>query len=141
MAEQPAQNAANHTHFPRLAFVAALSSLIALILFLIEAVRRPSLLSVALLLLTLAVWCLIAISRYYIVRLQDRIIRLEMRVRLARLGREAEYERLSKRQIVALRFASDAELPALVERAIAENLDSRQIKLAIVDWQPDHHRT
>jgi hypothetical protein len=75
------------------------------------------------------------------VRLQDRIILLEMRVRLARLGREPDYARLSKRQLVALRFASDAELPALIQRALAESLTGTQIKQAIRNWQPDSYRT
>jgi hypothetical protein len=141
MAEQPAQSFASHAHRPKLTAAAAVLSIFALAFFLIETVRRPGALTFGLLFLTFSVWCLVAISRFYIVRLQDRIIRLEMRVRLARLGREADFERLSKRQLVALRFASDAELPALIQRTLVENLDSRQIKEAVRDWQPDYHRT
>jgi hypothetical protein len=141
MAEQRAQSAASHAHRPGWTAAAAVLSIVALTLFLIEIVRRPGVVTLGLLFLTFSVWCLVAISRVYIVRLQDRIIRLEMRVRLARLGRDADFDRLSKRQLVALRFASDAELPALIQRTLAENLDSRQIKEAVRDWQPDHHRT
>lgn len=141
MAEQPAQSVASHAHRPRWTAAAAALAILALGFFIVETVRRPGALTFGLLCLTFSVWCLVAISRVYIVRLQDRIIRLEMRGRLARLGRETDFERLSKRQLVALRFASDAELPALVQRTLAENLDSRQIKEAVRDWQPDHHRT
>ena len=131
----------SHAHRPALTAGAAAAALLALGCIIVEALRRPGLLALAVLCLTLAVMCLVAISRVYILRLQDRIIQLEMRVRLARLGHEADYGRLSKRQLVALRFASDAELPALIERAISDNLTSRQIKGAIRDWQPDYHRT
>jgi hypothetical protein len=116
-------------------------AILALGVLIAEALRQPGLLVLGALCLTLAVMFLIAISRVYIVRLQDRIILLEMRVRLARLGREADYTRLSKRQLVALRFSSDAELPALIQRAVSDHLTSRQIKEAIRDWQPDYQRT
>jgi hypothetical protein len=81
------------------------------------------------------------ISRAYTTRLQDRIIRLEMHGRLARLGRDREFERLSTPQIVALRFASDTELAPLLDRTLAEQLTPDQIKRGITNWQPDLHRT
>jgi Family of unknown function (DUF6526) len=81
------------------------------------------------------------ISRAYTVRLQNRIIRLEMRLRLERLGRADEFTRLTSPQLVGLRFASDAELPDLVDRALREDLALDQIKRKIEDWQPDFHRT
>lgn len=135
------QSYANHAHRPVLSSVAGGFAGVALGLFGVDVVRQPGRVTFGLLCLTIAVLLLVAISRVYIVRLQDRIILLEMRMRLARLGREADYGRLSKRQLIALRFASDAELPALVQRAIAENLTGTQIKQAVRDWQPDYHRT
>ncbi|PYR82102.1 MAG: hypothetical protein DMF87_03055 [Acidobacteria bacterium] len=48
---------------------------------------------------------------------------------------------LLSKQITALRFASDAELPALLDKTLAENLQPDQIKRAITNWQPDLHRT
>jgi hypothetical protein len=81
------------------------------------------------------------IIRRYAVRLQDRIIRLEMTVRLAQAGLPEAVRRLSIKQIVALRFASDAELRPLAERAISESLSPDQIKRAVADWQPDLLRT
>jgi hypothetical protein len=64
-----------------------------------------------------------------------------MRVRLARLGLDPAYDRLSVRQLVALRFASDAELAALTNRAVAENLTPDQIKRSVTNWQADFFRT
>ena len=135
------QNYASHAHRPALTNGAAAAAILALGFFIFEMLRWPSALTFGLLCLTVAVMLLVAISRVYIVRLQDRIIRLEMRVRLARLGQEAQYDRLSTQQLVALRFASDAELPALMQRALGENLTGRQIKESIRDWQPDRYRT
>jgi hypothetical protein len=87
---------------------------------------------------------LLAISRIYITRLQDRIIKLEMRVRTATLL-TAEQQRglfkLTNKQIAALRFASDEELPALVERAVREQLAPADIKKAVKNWVPDLDRT
>jgi Family of unknown function (DUF6526) len=135
------QSYTNHAHRPRLSGAAGLFAGIALGLFGIDLLRRPDRLTIGLVCLTIAVMCLVAISRLYIVRLQDRIILLEMRTRLMRLGHEADYGRLSKRQLISLRFASDAELPELLQRAMTENLTGKQIKAAIRDWQPDYHRT
>ena len=87
---------------------------------------------------------LTAISRWYIVRLQDRIIMLETKVRAAEIlpaGQDALLAKLSAKQIAALRFASDAELGPLLERATRENLSPKDIKASIRTWRPDLHRT
>jgi hypothetical protein len=91
-----------------------------------------------------AILTLLLISRTYTTALQDRIIKLEMRVRCASLltpAQQAIAARLAKPQIVSLRFAPDAELGALVERADRERLTAEQIKKAIVNWLPDLDRT
>jgi hypothetical protein len=64
-----------------------------------------------------------------------------MQTRLARLGHEAALADMSLRQIIALRFASDAELPGLLRRAATEKMTADQIKRAITTWQPDYMRT
>jgi hypothetical protein len=135
------QNFANHTYFPTMTPVAGLPAIIALLLFVLEAFRHPSLEVFGLIALAFSAILLALISRAYTVRLQDRIIRLEMRIRLERLGKGSEFTLLSTPQVVALRFASDAELPDLVDRALKENLALDQIKRAVKDWQPDLQRT
>ncbi len=94
--------------------------------------------------LVAAIFTLLAISRVYTTALQDRIIRLEMGVRCQSLltpQQQAIVARLTKAQLVALRFASDEELAALTERADREHLSADQIKQAIKNWVPDWHRT
>lgn len=140
MAATP-QSYANHAHRTPLTTAAGFFAVLALAVFVERMTQWPWPLTIGLLCLTTSVVLLVLISRTYTVRLQNRIIRLEMRLRLARLGREADFERLTTPQLVGLRFASDAELPALVDRALAEGLTSRQIKQAVRNWQPDHHRT
>lgn len=135
------QNFANHTYFPTMTPVAGLPAIIALLLFGFEAFRHPSPQTFGLIALAFSAIVLALISRAYTVRLQDRIIRLEMLVRLERLGKAPEFTRLTTPQLVALRFAPDAELRDLVDRALKENLSLDQIKRSINDWQPDFHRT
>jgi uncharacterized protein DUF6526 len=95
-------------------------------------------------LLAVGVLALVSISRAYTVRLQNRIIRLEMRLRLREVlpaSQHPQIQELTTAQLVGLRFASDAELPALVDRAIRERLSRDEIKKAIKDWVPDWERT
>jgi hypothetical protein len=82
--------------------------------------------------------------RMFPLRVQDRVIRLEMSLRLASVlpaDLRARIGALRPGQLVALRFASDAELPGLVRQVLDENLnDRREIKKRIREWQADHLR-
>lgn len=71
---------------------------------------------------------------------QDRIIRLEENLRSQRLTGKLQDSRLTRGQIIALRFAGDDEYVALSERAIKENMSPKEIKQAIQNWLSDHHR-
>jgi hypothetical protein len=81
--------------------------------------------------------------RLYALKVQDRLIQLEERLRLATLlpeplkGRIGE---LSIPQLIALRFAADAEVPRLVESALKDKLSNKEIKKQIVTWRPDYFR-
>ncbi len=96
-----------------------------------------------LIVLSLALILLNMQSRLYALRVQDRVIHLEERLRLAALLAPeplAQVQSLSSAQLIGLRFASDAELPALALRAVKEGLSQKAIKNAIGHWRPDHGR-
>ena len=96
-----------------------------------------------LLVMAIALFLLAGIARSYPVRVQDRVIRLEENLRYQRLltpQLAAAAQSLTLRQIVALRFASDAELPALVQRTLSENLAPKVIKQSVTNWRADNLR-
>ena len=134
------QSYANHVRRARAWSAAFVLALVATALLLIDAIRERSVDSAALALLGIAVLLGISVTRVFATKLQDRIIRTEMLIRMTALGRAQDMRRLNMRQIVALRFASDAELPALIDRAITENLTGDAIKRAVADWQADLNR-
>jgi hypothetical protein len=82
--------------------------------------------------------------RVMVTTVQDRVIRLEMRLRLRGLlppDMQSQIDRLSHKQLVALRFASDAELPELVRDISAGKVTTqKEIKMRVRDWQPDYLR-
>jgi hypothetical protein len=134
------QSYANHRQRAPMWLVAFFSAVIALAINLILIFNQPALFTLGLLLTTIALVAAVLMVRGYALRLQDRIIRIEMQARLARLGLDARLPELSAKQIIALRFASDAEMPTLLERAISEALEPDQIKKAVSNWQGDYLR-
>ena len=87
---------------------------------------------------------LVFVARLFALAVQDRVVRLEEQLRYARLlpadllARTAE---LTMGQVIALRFASDAELPALARKVLDEKLAERKaIKQLIKNWKPDYLR-
>jgi len=83
-------------------------------------------------------------ARVFALRAQDRVIRLEMRLRLREVlpaDMRGQIDLLTVEQLVALRFAGDAEMPGLVARVLKDGIDKRKpIKLLIADWQADSDR-
>lgn len=144
MARQP-QNFKNHAKFvPPFHFVAVPLLLVALIYFAWRAVQAPSVDTVIPALFALAVLMVAFLSRLFALGVQDRIIRLEERLRLEAVLPEEDWARipeLTTDQLIGLRFAPDQELPALVQRVWAGELTGRtEIKQAVRDWRADHER-
>jgi hypothetical protein len=100
--------------------------------------------SVISLLLAIAFILLALYARMFALTVQDRVIRLEMRLRMVELlplELRPRIPEFSVGQLVALRFASDAELPALARKVLDEKLtDRKAIKKMIQNWQPDFLR-
>jgi hypothetical protein len=86
------------------------------------------------------IFCSIALVRLYALKVQDRVIRSEENFRYFILTGKQLDSRLTTRQIIALRFASDEEMPLLAKRAIDEQLKEKEIKKSIVNWRADHRR-
>jgi hypothetical protein len=80
------------------------------------------------------------LARMYALTLQDRLIRNEEQMRYYMMTGKGLDNRLTKEQVIALRFASDNEFVELVHRAIEENLSPDDIKKSIKVWRSDHHR-
>lgn len=78
--------------------------------------------------------------RWFALRAQDRAIRAEENFRYYILTGQPMDPQLRMRQIIALRFASDEELPGLAKRAVDEKLSSKSIKQSIKNWKPDYNR-
>ena len=144
MSETKPQTYANHARLdPLYHFFLAPVFLITLIASIVHLVRHPHLGSAWHVVLALAFLILLFKVRTYPLKVQDRVIRLEERLRLATLLPEplrARIDELDIRQLIALRFASDAEIPALVERTLNEKLAPKQIKQAIQNWRADNFR-
>ena len=147
MPEQPEQNLKNHARRDVPFLVAILILVVNFFTVLVQAVRADLIEFHTVTLLWIAVAGALVIigfkARSNALKAQDRTIRLEERIRYATTLPTAvavRAEALAVRQIVALRFASDAELPNLIDRALTENLTSKQIKESITTWRPDHCR-
>jgi hypothetical protein len=144
MANATTQSFANHTRLdPTFHFFLLPLGLVAIILSVIHIIHYPSIASTLLVILSIGFVMIAAKARGYSLKVQDRVIRLEERLRLAMLMPEAGRARigeLTESQLIALRFASDAELPGLAMRALNEGLSGKQIKSSIVSWRGDYFR-
>jgi hypothetical protein len=144
MAEKNPQTLANHTRFDPLYHYFALPVFL-LLPFIAAAhfVRHPGLHSGLLFVVAVAAAIVVLKLRTYPLKVQDRVIRVEERLRLTSLLPEPLRSRipeLTEGQLIALRFASDVEVPKLAERAISQKLSPADIKKAIQNWRPDYWR-
>jgi hypothetical protein len=140
----PTQDLANHTKFdpPFHFFIAPVFAFNA-IYSIVNAVRNPSLGSVWMVIVALALLATAFKMRLYSLKVQDRVIRLEERLRLSGLLPEPLRSRiyeLTEQQLISLRFASDAEIPGLVAMTFSNQLSPADIKKSIVNWRADVFR-
>ncbi|MCA1586330.1 MAG: DUF6526 family protein [Acidobacteria bacterium] len=137
------QSYASHAHHPVPTYIAGVLWLLGLLSLLGWSWLGWQTFSAGIYLLLLSIAPLIASGRSYVTRLQDRIIQLEMKVRCAEVlpaGDDAKLRSLTPKQVVALRFASDEELGALLDRAVRERLSPGDIKQAVQHWRADELR-
>ncbi len=145
MAEKSMQSYANHvrTH-PPFHFFLLPGALVLLIATIINVIRHYHRLDAWILMLIGILFPVAAVLiRTNALKAQDRLIRLEERLRLqALLSAElsARSGELTESQLIALRFASDDELPALVAKVLAVKMASKDIKKSIVTWRADTFR-
>lgn len=144
MSDDDVQNYANHARYlPPFHFVVFPILTINAIIALVMLARAPSLGTVWAALVALAVPGGFFLTRWMARRVQDRVIRLEEHLRLNSLlpGRHEDIESLSLGQLIALRFASDQEVPHMVDRILSGEIRTQhEIKRAVQHWRPDHQR-
>jgi len=142
---RPPQNYANHRRWFALYHFFAMPVLLAnLVVQSVQAIRTPTLERVWSAVVALALVGGLVAARAMALIVQNRLVGLEMRLRLAAtLPAELRprIPELRLRQLIGLRFASDEELPALVARCLDGELRTAdQIKRQIVHWRPDWQR-
>ncbi|MGA3102544.1 MAG: DUF6526 family protein [Terracidiphilus sp.] len=138
------QSAKSHGRFdPLYHFFLAPVLLATLITAIVALVHRQCFLHWWMLVLSLAAIVLLFRLRSYPLKVQDRVIRLEERLRLQALAPvewHAQIYRLTEDQLIGLRFASDDEVVELAKQALEHNLTRKQIKERIKSWRPDEWR-
>ena len=144
MSETRTQSLKNHARLdPAYHIALALIVLVNLIVAVVNLVRHFDFQNVWVLILSLGVVIFWIRVRTYPLKVQDRVIRLEERLRLQALA-PAEWHsqiyRLSEDQLIALRFAGDDEIVALAKQALEEKLNRKQIKERIRNWRADEWR-
>ena len=139
------QTYSNHVRFfPPFHFFVAPVLLINVIVTGYHAYTAPSAFGVWELIVAIALMMLALVARVMAISVQDRVIRLEMRLRMRELlpaDLQARIPEITREQCVGLRFASDAELPALVRKVLAGELKTtKEIKKQVGQWQADYLR-
>jgi hypothetical protein len=144
MSESTSQNLKNHGRLdPPYHMVLFGVLLVNLAVVITYTVMHFSIFSAWLLIMSIAVFIPFAKLRTYPLKVQDRVIRLEERLRLQALA-PAEWHtqiyRLTEDQLIGLRFAADDEVVELAKQALEKNLTRKQIKERIKDWRADEWR-
>jgi len=138
------QSFKNHARFdPPYHFFLTIISLASIIIAIVAVVRHPNFHSAWMLVIALASLVLLFRLRTYPLKVQDRVIRLEERLRLQALAPpewHAQIYRLSEDQLIGLRFAGDDEVVELAKQALEQNLTRKQIKERVRNWRPDNWR-
>jgi hypothetical protein len=138
------QTFANHTRFDPLFHFFALPVFgISVIAAIVHFILHPGVRSGWLFVVSVAAVIAVLKLRLYALRNQDRIIRLEERLRLTTLLSEPLRSRipeLTETQLIGLRFACDAEVPSLVDRSLGDKLSREDIKKSVKTWRPDYWR-
>ena len=144
MAETALQTYANHRRYDPLFHVFTFGIFaISLLVSLWQLVRNPGFTTAWIFLVFAALLVLYFKVRLYALKVQDRVIRLEERLRLQQLLSEPQRARigeLTEDQLIGLRFASDAEVPELVRQSLDERLPREEIKKRVEVWRPDTFR-
>ena len=144
MATQKPQTFENHTRQVPVFALGNLVLFVNLVGGLVDLRHGITFRSVMNVLVSAALIVLFVMARNSVVTVQDRLIRLEMRLRLTGLLPADLLPRIPEftvAQLISLRFASDAELPALARRVLDEKLDDRKaIKRLVKNWQADFLR-
>ena len=144
MAQKTPQNFASHTRWDPLFHFFIIPVFLATVIWSIaHLVRHPGWHAAGLVVFMTAASLALLKIRLYANKLQDRVIRLEERLRLAALLPDPTRSRipdLTEDQLVGLRFASDGEVAKLAERALNEKLSRADIKKSIQNWRPDYWR-
>jgi hypothetical protein len=144
MSDVKPQSFKNHARFdPPYHMILATVLAVNLVIVVCYAVKHPGIFSEWVVILSIAVFIPVVKLRSYPLKAQDRVIRLEERLRLQALAPaewRAQIYRLSEDQLIALRFAADDEVVALAKQALEENLSRKQIKERIKNWRADNYR-
>ncbi len=151
MSDQPVQNYENHVRNDKVVFTVLGTYLLVIILAVVGIftndvgiLTRDVIIALAVVVAGAGGILSAMMTRGYSTKLQDRIIRLEMRLRMREVLPDelaADVMDFTLSQLVGLRFASDDELPELARKVLDEKITKAgDIKKMVRDWQPDHHR-
>jgi len=144
MSKSQPQSFKNHARFdPAFHFVLVIVFFANLIISIVFAVKHAGFFSAWYVVLSAAAILALTKMRMYPMKVQDRVIRLEERLRLQALAPSewhSQLNRLSEDQLIGLRFAADDEVVELAKQALEHNLTRKQIKERINNWRGDYWR-